>query len=295
MIDRRRLVPAVLASAALISVAASSSWAGGKPASSGGKAEGPVAARLIAERGAFIPGDTTFIAIAFQLQKGWHLFWDGRNDTGAPISVRTTPPEGFRAGAILWPAPRRLVSPGRVLDHVYEGEAFLLLPVVAPKDAAAGGRATVTFELEWVACREACVVGDATVSLTLPIAEAAEALSRPEGSPDAARAFQRARARLPKALPANGAVARWRWSGETLTIESSRAKEMAFYPGAACGELVDPIADGVSASGQLALRFREVDRRVGPASGLLVLGPEGAPGVEVYTTDIPYNGNQEVR
>jgi thiol:disulfide interchange protein DsbD len=250
----------------------------------------PIAARLVAERDALVPGDTTLLGIAFEVSDGWHLFWDGRNDTGGPVSVRPALPDGFRAGDLLWPAPKRLVSPGRILDHVYDDDVLLILPVVAPRDAKPGDRATLSCALDWVACRDACVLGEAAVSLTLPIAPAESGGARASA---AAPLFERARARLPRTLPAERDVFRWRWSADTLHIESRAAQPLAFYPGAACGDLVDPIADAVAASGHLALRFRPTapGRRIGPASGLLVLGPQAprdpVDPPEVYAIDIP--------
>lgn len=290
MFDRRFRTTAALTSIAIVSLAAVAAADVGQGRST--KEPSPVAARLVAERTAFAPGDTTLLGIAFTIEKGWHLFWDGRNDTGAPIAARPTLPDGFRAGDLLWPAPKRLVSPGKILDHVYEGDLLLLLPVVVPAGAASGGgNATVTCALDWVACREACVLGDATVSLTLPVAPAEEAPALSESAP----LFRSARERLARPLPTDQRAVEWEWAGDALRIRATRQTPLAFYPGSECGELVDPITDCVSAKGELALRFRSANGRIGPAQGLLLLSPENASQSEIYEVDIFHPTDKEVR
>ncbi len=284
---------AAIAAAALASAAITAgSCAADARAPRAADAPEPIAVSLVADRDAFVPGDTTHLGIAFRVSDGWHLFWDGRNDTGAPIAARPALPDGFRAAELLWPTPKRHLSPGRILDHVYDDDVLLMLPVVAPRDARPGDRATVSCALDWVACREACVLGEATVSITLPVAPAGAAAHASEAAP----LFERARARLPRPLPAESDAALWRWDADTLRIESRAARRLAFFPAASCGDLVDPIADAVSMSGHLALRFRPRHGGIGRATGLLVLGPEPrdpADPREVYEIDIPHPTEQK--
>ena len=48
------------------------------------------------------------------MQPGWHVYWNGRNDTGTPVRITLTVPEGFAAGDVLWPAPVRHVAAGEI-------------------------------------------------------------------------------------------------------------------------------------------------------------------------------------
>ncbi|MBU1675954.1 hypothetical protein KKA85_09260, partial [bacterium] len=126
----------------------------------------PVVVSLLRE-----PADTSVertltVAWRFRIADGWHLYWDGLNDSGAPPSIELDLPDGWSAGTLRWPAPQRLVSPGGILDHVYFGELILLQDLYPAGDDDAGFGARIA----WLACREACVVGDTT----LTAADAAE-------------------------------------------------------------------------------------------------------------------------
>ena len=64
--------------------------------------------RLIAETTMLSPGETCTLGVAFDIEPGWHLFWNGTNDTGYPISVSLDLPPRLprgRAPVARSPAP----------------------------------------------------------------------------------------------------------------------------------------------------------------------------------------------
>ncbi len=104
----------------------------------GGEAPEHLRATLISEQASFVPGQTTYLGLHMDLDDEWHTYWKGVNVTGYPVVIETEVPEGWTVGETLWPAPKRYESPGGILDHVYEHEATLIIPIHVSESAEAG-------------------------------------------------------------------------------------------------------------------------------------------------------------
>jgi hypothetical protein len=249
----------------------------------------PVRAALVTGSTALSPGDTVQLGLHFRIAAGWHLYWKGRSDTGAPIAVTALLPPGYTAEPLLWPAPERHVSPGRILDHVYCDEVLLILPVAAPAAAPPGSEARFAADLEWVVCREECRVGRSHVELALPVV----AGRSPNGAPapsTQAPLFARFRRRLPVPWPQDRPGLSATWQGDVLVVGDERGGDLVFYPNADCGRLVDLLADGVGGNGRLELRFDGRDGVPGPARGILEIRPSGGDEPVWYELDVPHPG-----
>lgn len=243
-------------------------------------------ARLISEEGAFVPGAVAMVGVTFDIDPGWHLYWNGVNDTGFPITIDLTLPDGYRAMETLWPAPHRHVSEGEILDHIYEDRVTLLIPVVVPEGAAAGTSVTIKAGLEWLECAEGCIPGAAEVELVVPVVG-----TRSEALPSAEAArFKEARARLPKELPAPSRDVTWQWRGDTLTVRGAGAAGMWFYPRTGSAALAAPIADGATKGDRLALRLEPEQDPETPLMGVLEIKPATGGGPALYSVSIPRAG-----
>jgi DsbC/DsbD-like thiol-disulfide interchange protein len=185
---------------------------------------------LVSENQWFAPGHTIRLGLHFQLEKGWHIYWENPGDSGEPPSVKWQLPAGVKADEIEWPTPRRLGT-SSIVDFGYEDDVMLIVPLRAGVGAAApgprGGSAQLTGEVKVLVCREMCIPGKAQVSLTLPVK------SQPP-APDAQTAALFAAAR--KALP-HRAPATWRVSvadardSFTLTARTGgHIAEASFFP-----------------------------------------------------------------
>ncbi len=239
--------------------------------------ESLVTVRLVSERSAIVAGGSTDLGVHLRMAKGWHTYWRGSSDSGAPLDIRIEAPEGFAVGESEWPAPERMVSTGDVLDHVYEGSVTVIAPVSVPLRAAESDSATFRCVVQWVACREACLAGADTVSLTLPVAPPGS------GAPPAsdARLFREARRRIPGPGGKTSGI-RTRWEGDDLVVEGEGKARLVFYPDSDCGALIDPIRDAESDSGRLRLRLRRTEDGIGPAKGILEINsPRGSSAVFV--------------
>ncbi|MBM3319632.1 MAG: hypothetical protein FJY73_03030 [Candidatus Eisenbacteria bacterium] len=227
--------------------------------------ETPVRIRLVANESSVVSGGTLHLGIVVDLAEGWHVYWKGRSDSGAPLEIRVDAPDGCEAGEMLWPAPERLVSPGGILDHVYREDALVIVPFRVREDFSSRDLAEFRCTARWVACREACVAGTDTAALILPVSRAGEQASL---SLDAGL-FRRVRLSIPVPLPDTHPGVRARWEDDRFIVRAGEDDRVAFFPAADCGELADPIADAVSDRGLLALRFRRTESGVGPASGVI--------------------------
>src|SRR5690349_9081421 len=129
---------------------------------------GHLTAELVSQSAGVAPGQTVWLAVRQKIQKGWHTYWRNPGDAGEPMRLGWTLPAGWRAGDIVWPAPRRLPV-GPLMDYGYEGEALLPVPVTAPAGAKPGEAVPLKVAASFLVCAETCVPEDAVLSLTLPV------------------------------------------------------------------------------------------------------------------------------
>jgi thiol:disulfide interchange protein DsbD len=151
-----------------------------------------VAASLVAEADAVVPGRALALGVRLRMEAGWHTYWRNPGDAGLPTRARFTLPGGFTAGELQWPAPERFAS-GPIASYGYSGEVLLPVAVRVPATLAAS-EVRLAARVDWLECRDACLPGRAEVSLVLPVRSA----SRPG---PAAAAFAEARRRLPAPHP----------------------------------------------------------------------------------------------
>lgn len=209
--------------------------------------------QLIAEQSCLRPGSAATIGIHFTIESGWHIYWNGRNDSGFAPEIEWTLPEGLTIDAVQWPAPVRHVAPGDILDHVYEDHVTLLVPVQvssAFKPDGDGARLTIKAKVKYLVCNEACVPEDASVSLTLPVCSPG---LPPHKSADAPK-FVEARKRIPATVGAEFKDLGTVWTKETVTLKVIGAAGLTFFPASDCADLDSPITTAQSTTTTLTLR-----------------------------------------
>lgn len=226
--------------------------------------EAKAAVRLLSPVTSVSPGQVVELGFEFEIERGWHLYWDGRNDTGFAPQVSWEVPAGFEPGAIAWPTPERYVLPGGILDHIYEDRVTLLVPVRVPDDAAVGGTVELAADVEWLVCKDVCIPEFGRASVTLPVTASAGSASSAAGRLASARGL------VPVAA---GDEVRADWSGELLVLGVEGAGRMEFYPSRDSAEIEDLIAHGAASTGELRL---PVDRASAEAvAGIVRWWPSG--------------------
>jgi thiol:disulfide interchange protein DsbD len=197
-------------------------------ASSGPVDTGHLTAELVAQQDGVAPGQTVWLAVRQKIQQGWHTYWRNPGDAGEPMKLGWTLPAGWRAGEVVWPAPRRLPV-GPLMDYGYEGEVLLPVPVTAPADARPGQTAPVKLAASFLVCAETCVPADAVLTLDLPVT----AGPAPRNAKWAGR-IDEALAQAPRPAPLN-AVFQRRPDGLALAVTGDALKgtedhDAYFYP-----------------------------------------------------------------
>src|SRR5690606_29307930 len=83
------------------------------------------------------PGRAVEVALRFRPLDGWHGYWANPGDAGEGMRLEWNLPAGWEAGEPQYPVPEKLVIAG-LMNHVYEGEHAVLVPLKVPADAELG-------------------------------------------------------------------------------------------------------------------------------------------------------------
>jgi thiol:disulfide interchange protein DsbD len=242
----------------------------------------PLRARLVAETRELVAGRTNPLGVLLELADGWHTYAPFLNDSGVPLTLQPDLPDGFTVRAAEWPAPQRLAAAGDVLDHVYAGHVLLPLPVDVPAGAA-GSTVTLRVHVGWMVCRSACQLGEADVSLELPVAAAG---ASPSPSADAP-AFAEARLHTPQPLPAQGAPLTAAWESDKLALTAPGAAWLAFYPDADGPAFADLARDGAHEGHHLLLQLRDVPEPAALVRGVAEVRWADGRAPSFYRLEIP--------
>jgi thiol:disulfide interchange protein DsbD len=133
-------------------------------------------AQLVSEVSSIQPGTTFTVGVHFELDPGWHNYWQNAGDSGLPTTIEWTLPAGFQAGEIQWPIPHRIVA-FPLVDYGYSDEVTLLVDLTAPADLEAGTTVRLEAFVDWLICETICLPAFAELDLELPVQDA-------EPSPD---------------------------------------------------------------------------------------------------------------
>lgn len=132
-----------------------------------GNGTAQVTARLIADAVRAEPGQTLRVAVQLDMADGWHVYWQNPGDAGMAVEVKWQLPEGWTAGELHWPLPRRFDEAGEITSFGYSGRVLLLADIHVPPTAPMGEQVTIGATVQWLACKELCVPGEAVLSLPL--------------------------------------------------------------------------------------------------------------------------------
>jgi thiol:disulfide interchange protein len=162
-------------------------------ACSGFAAEAPVSSTFVAEHNSIQPGNSFWVAITLKIDKGWHLYWKNPGDSGLPISMEWTFPDGVVLKSVQWSTPVRLDLDG-LIGFCYENEAVLLAEL-SLNEGFNRDLIEIKSMISWLACSDSsCQPGSQEVHLSLPLSELT-----PENNSIATPVFAEARKKIPQA------------------------------------------------------------------------------------------------
>ncbi len=128
---------------------------------------------LVSDKQWIQSGHSFDLALRFELENGWHIYWVNPGDSGEPPRVEWQLPKGISAGAIEWPTPRRLGSES-VVDYGYESSVLLIVPMHSETTLAAQPSTQLSAHVKLLVCsHEMCIPGKADLSIALPVKTAA--------------------------------------------------------------------------------------------------------------------------
>ena len=96
---------------------------------------------LLAERPRVAPGQTLWLGLHFELVPHWHVYWRNPGASGTAPVIRWTLPDGWDAGDIHWPVPKR-IRVGPLTNYGYEDSVTFLVPVRVPESPLPAGPLT---------------------------------------------------------------------------------------------------------------------------------------------------------
>lgn len=141
---------------------------------------------------AVAPGQPFEVGIRFALEKGWHIYWVNSGESGMAPVVTWDIPDGFAAGDLRFPVPKRHVTPPNITTNVLCGEPMLLVPLTPP-GSIPDRSITIQAKVDYLICKTKCIRESAELKLDMDVSPEAEVNEK------AAVLFEQARRVLPKA------------------------------------------------------------------------------------------------
>lgn len=248
----------------------------------------PVKVELIAEEDSIQSGHPFWVAIRMSIDEHWHAYWKNPGDAGmAPVIVWNLP-EGFQAGTLHWPTPKRFNLSSNI-GFGYEGEVMFLVQITPSDSLSQTTPVNISADMRWVVCSDTtCLPGDGHISLTLPVSKDSPHLDR-----QSTAAFTGARSQIPQK---NGNIAAER-KQDTIEIsfndthEEHRAfHDVHFFPenNAVDYKTAPVLKQSEASSKQHIITLKPSDSEDAQAAslrGVLVLHSRNA--IESYDVDVP--------
>lgn len=198
-----------------------------------------VTVQLLADTASIVSGRSFHLAIAFEIEPDWHIYWSNPGDSGLATEVAIQAPPGFKIGPIQFPGPERFELPGDIVNYGYGGRVLLFALVTPPKVLDEGSVATFHVDASWLVCRESCFPGSGSARLDLRIVDDNEEDDEPWSAGSrildsaAGSALGKHFARLPQPFDVlEGAALSWVGTSASpiLVITVQNAAKIDFFP-----------------------------------------------------------------
>ena len=133
---------------------------------------GKVVASLVSSHDTIAPGGTFHIALRTQLDDHWHTYWRNPGDSGEPVHIKWTLPEGIEAGPIIWPLPKP-VPTGPIVNYGFEGAPLFVTSFTVPETARLGEIITLSADFYYLVCYDICIPESGQLNLPIFIGPSA--------------------------------------------------------------------------------------------------------------------------
>lgn len=131
----------------------------------------PVDINMVWDNSAFMTNRTIKVGVLFGIKPGWHIYWKHPGDSGLPTEIKyTTQDELIVIENTLYPIPQIYTRNDTITDYGYENEVLLTNKLILKenfnKDAV-----NLKADINWVACKEICIPGNANFSLEINLSD----------------------------------------------------------------------------------------------------------------------------
>lgn len=123
--------------------------------------------KLYSTSSTIAPGQPFTVIIEQLIEPHWHTYWKNPGDSGTPMNVKWTLPDGGTADILQEPIPSRIVY-DPLVNFGYTDRA-LFSTQITPPTTIAGETFTVTADIDWLVCNDICLPEGGTYSLVLPM------------------------------------------------------------------------------------------------------------------------------
>lgn len=225
---------------------------------------------LVPEFTAVVAGMPQRMALRFQVEPGWHIYWRNPGESGVATTAKWTLPPGFAVDSLEYPTPSRLDVAG-VVTHILDGDVVFQTTIRPPPQGRLTARGSrLTAHVQYGVCKDICYPGQAAVAMTMPVMT--DAGPNPAWRiPDSLHALRRPRA--------GGLTAGTQLLGDTAVISvlpppGCAGASVTFFPrdrDISPAAVTVPMPRGCGpAAFKLALR----EKPKGPIRGVVVIGDD---------------------
>ncbi len=130
-----------------------------------------VHAYLLTDVAAVTPGEKFRVGVYFIIDDHYHIYWKNPGQAAIATDIRFSG-EHLSFGALSWPAPEIFKqADGFITTYGYAGSTLLFTDATVAEDAH--GELTIKVSADYLACNVDCTPGEATLSRTIPVRDAA--------------------------------------------------------------------------------------------------------------------------
>ena len=151
-----------------------------------------------------LAGGETAAVVRFEIENGWHMYWENPGESGAPPLAQLGAIQGWNLLEPIFPRPSILKTDNDT-EFIYNNSWDWILPIEGP---AGVSPPACSFDLSWMVCKENCEIGRARVEFA-----AATGDIPPAGA-----------VRLGRSLATVGATATFNSTDQTITISGDAGK-----------------------------------------------------------------------
>ena len=123
--------------------------------------------RVSLQPGASIGQPAGKIAVKFEIEPGWHIYWKNSGESAIPTRINWTLPVGWNSGSLEWPVPYKFIERGNIKTFGYKNEVILSSSLFSPgEDLNIPQNKELNFkaDVEWLVCKDICVPGRSILS-----------------------------------------------------------------------------------------------------------------------------------